>query len=110
MEHEVDNYTNHDWCFLYSHQRIIDGNGGIGGRRTSGDHPNYSIIENSQNTEKSPGDLRRLAVTQTLSSKKTLVKTDLKNSQGENNKIIEPYIVIISVYCIYYNTRHCHDD
>ena len=32
---------------------------------TSGDHPNYYIIENGQNTEKSPGDLRRLAVTQT---------------------------------------------
>ena len=23
----------------------------------SGDHPNYNIIENGQNTEKSPGDL-----------------------------------------------------
>ena len=31
----------------------------------SGDHPNYYIIENSQNTEKSPGDLRRLAVIHT---------------------------------------------
>ena len=31
----------------------------------SGDHPNYSIIENGQNTEKSPGDWRRFAVTQT---------------------------------------------
>ena len=31
----------------------------------SEDHPNDSIIENGQNTEKSPGDLRRLAVTQT---------------------------------------------
>ena len=31
----------------------------------SGDHLNNSIIENSQNTEKSSGDLRRLAVTQT---------------------------------------------
>ena len=30
----------------------------------SGDHPNYSIIEGGQNTEKSPRDLRRLAVTQ----------------------------------------------
>ena len=29
-----------------------------------GDHPNNSIIENVQNTEKSPGDLRRLAVIQ----------------------------------------------
>ena len=31
----------------------------------SGDHPSYNIIENGQNTEKSPGDLRRLAVIQT---------------------------------------------
>ena len=31
----------------------------------SGDHPNDSIIENGQNTEKSSGDLKRLAVTQT---------------------------------------------
>ena len=29
-----------------------------------GDHPNNCIIENGQNTEKSPGDLWRLAVTQ----------------------------------------------
>ena len=29
----------------------------------SGDHPNYSTIENGLNTEKSPGDLRRLVVT-----------------------------------------------
>ena len=39
---------------------------GLGGRSMSGDHPNYNIIEKGQNTEKSPGDLRRLAVTQTL--------------------------------------------
>ena len=33
--------------------------------RTRRDHPNDSIIENDQNSEKSPGDLRRLTVTQT---------------------------------------------
>ena len=33
--------------------------------RRGGDCPNYSIIEISQNTEKSPEDLRRLSVTQT---------------------------------------------
>ena len=33
--------------------------------RTSGNHANYCIIEIGQNTEKSPGDLRRLAITQT---------------------------------------------
>ena len=39
--------------------------GRLGSRRTSGDHPNYSVVENGQNTEKCSGDLRRLAVTQT---------------------------------------------
>ena len=38
---------------------------GLGNKRTIGDNPNYSIIEIGQNTEKSPGDLRTLAVTQT---------------------------------------------
>ena len=45
MEHEGDNYSNRDWCFWYSHQRIIKGTGGLGNNRTSGDHPNYNIIE-----------------------------------------------------------------
>ena len=35
--------------------------GRFGSWRPSGDQPNNSIIENGQNTEKSPGDLRRLA-------------------------------------------------
>ena len=65
MEHGGYNYTNHDWCFWYSHQRIGTRTGGLGGRKTSGDHPNYYIIENGQSTEKSHEDLRRLAVTQT---------------------------------------------
>ena len=33
--------------------------------RTSRDHPDNRIIKINQNTKKSPGDLRRLAVTQT---------------------------------------------
>ena len=65
MKHEGDNYTNCDWWFWYSNLRIINGTGGLGSWQTSGDHPNHSIIENSQNTEKSPGDLKRLAVTWT---------------------------------------------
>ena len=39
--------------------------GGIGSWRTSGAHPNDSIIENDQNIVKSSGDLKRLALTQT---------------------------------------------
>ena len=43
--------------------------------KESGDHRNYCIIENGQNTEKSPEDLSRLAVTQPDAD------TDVKNSQ-----------------------------
>ena len=43
---------------------------------------NHSIVENSKNTEKSPEDLRRLAVTQTLvKKKKTPANTGVKNFQ-----------------------------
>ena len=65
VEHESDDYTNCDWCSWYSHQRTGSRTGGLGNKRTSGDNPNYSIVEIGQNTEKSPGDLRRLVVTQT---------------------------------------------
>ena len=44
---------------------LLKGTGGLGRWWMSGDHPNDSIFENGQNTKKSPGDLRRLAVTQT---------------------------------------------
>ena len=65
VEHESHNYTNRDWCFWYSHQRIIKGTGGLGNKRASGEHPKYAITKMGQKTKKSPGDLRRLAVTQT---------------------------------------------
>ena len=62
----VGNYKNNrDWCFRYSHQRIIKTTGGLGGWRTSIDHPNHSIILNGQDTGKYPGDLRRFVVKQT---------------------------------------------
>ena len=46
-------------------KRLVKGFGGLRNKRTSGDHPSYSIIKIDQNTEKSSGDLRRLAVAQT---------------------------------------------
>ena len=61
MEHVGDDYTNRDWYFSYSHQRIIKVTKRLGYKRTSGYYPNYSIIENGHNTEKSPCDLWRLA-------------------------------------------------
>ena len=43
---------------------IGTGTGVLENKRTSGDYPNYRIVEIGQNTENSPGDLRTLAVTQ----------------------------------------------
>ena len=60
---------------------IIKGTGGLEiWQRTNGDHPNDSIIENGQNTEKSPGDVRRLAVTQSpgINHRLTLMGKTLK--------------------------------
>ena len=50
MKHAVDGYTN---------GRLGMGSGSIGNQRENRDH------YNRKNTEKTPGDLRRLAVTQT---------------------------------------------
>ena len=41
------------------------GPGGLVSWQTSGDYPEYNIIKNDLNTEKCPGDMRTLAVTQT---------------------------------------------
>ena len=52
-------------------------NGRLGNKRTSGAHPDYSIIKIGYNIEKSPRDLRRLAVM----PKKSSTSCDVKNSQ-----------------------------
>ena len=65
VEHEDDDCIDCDWCFWHSNQKITKGTGGFGSWWTSGNNPKDGIIENGQNTEKSPGDLRRLVVTQT---------------------------------------------
>ena len=75
MEHESDDCTNCDW--------IIKRPGGVGSWRMGRDYPNDSIAENVQNPETSPGDLRRLAVTD--SREKPSANTDVKNSKGVNN-------------------------
>ena len=66
MEHESDGDASCKWSARYSHQRIRERTGGFGNKKMSGDHPNYSIVEISRNTKRSPGDLRKLSVTQTL--------------------------------------------
>ena len=55
-------------AFKYSHQRNSKGTGGLGNKRTNEAHPNYNNVYIGQNTEKSPGDLRRLDVMQNESA------------------------------------------
>ena len=50
-EYESDSDTNYNWRTRYSHQRIGTGTGRLGIKRTSGDYPNYSIVEIGQNAK-----------------------------------------------------------
>ena len=62
---QVTNNNDNNDNNWYSHQRISKINGRPGNGGTSGVYPNYSNAKIGQDTEKSPGDLRRLAVTKT---------------------------------------------
>ena len=64
MEYESYGDINCNCYAGHSHQRIDNGSGGLGNKRTSGGYLNDRIIKIGQNTEKSPGNLSRLAVTQ----------------------------------------------
>ena len=66
MEHEGDGVTICSWCNWNDSQRIGKGTGRHRNQRASGNHTDYSITNIGQNTEKCPGDLIRLAVTQIL--------------------------------------------
>ena len=61
-EQESDADTNCNRC---SHERIDKGTGKFGIKNMCEDHPNSSVIKIDQNIKKSPGDLKRFAVTQT---------------------------------------------
>ena len=89
MEHEGDGDTNCDWCTRNNPQMTGKETGKLESKWTSWDHPNYSIIEIGQNTEKSSRDLGRLAISQTPVEKRqqTLVWKTL----------IEVMIIIITV-------------
>ena len=65
LERESDTSTNCNWSSWYSHERIDTRTRELGNNMTSGNHPDYCIIKIRQNSEKSPGHMKRLAVTQT---------------------------------------------
>ena len=63
MEHESVRDTNCNYIALYRLQRFRRGTGGHENKRTSENHPNYSMVEIGKNIEKSLCDLRKLTVT-----------------------------------------------
>ena len=63
MEHEGESDTSYGRCIWNNPQRIDKGIEGLGNKSRA--HLDDINIKIGQNTEKSPGDLRRLVVTHT---------------------------------------------
>ena len=93
MEHEGDGETICGWWTWNNSQRIGTETGGLGKKRTSSDHSNYSIIKIGQNTEKSPGNVRRLAVTPTPMSGFTIPAECKMKMKGKKN--IDKYFDLV---------------
>ena len=80
--------TNCNWHVLYSRQRIDAGTGSVGNKKTSWNHQNYSIAEIGQYTKKSPGDRKRLAITQNLMKFYELTSVWKTHNNNNNNNPI----------------------
>ena len=66
MEGENNADTDFSWCWWNNPEMTEEGIRRLRNQRSSKDHPNYSIITISLITEQIYGDLRWLAVSQTL--------------------------------------------
>ena len=62
VEHEADTDKSCNWQVWNCSQRMLKETEIVGSWMTNRNHPNYSIVEIDQNTEKSPGDFKRPAV------------------------------------------------
>ena len=62
MEHDGDGDASCDWCAWSNPQKIGKGTGRLGNKKTGWNYPDNNIIKISQNTDKSPKDLRRIDV------------------------------------------------
>ena len=71
MKHDVDGDTNCGWSTWNNPKQTCNASGWLENNIVR-DHPDYNIIRIDQDTEKIPGDLKRLAVI------KTTVKNQLK--------------------------------
>ena len=90
MEHESEGDTECNWGAWYNPQRIGTESEGLVNKRTCEDHSNYNIVEIVYYAENIPGDLRRLAVTQTpvKNHQFTLVWKILNKYNNNNNNLL----------------------
>ena len=86
MEHESDGDTNCNRCTWNNSQRMDKGTRRHRNQRTGRDHPDYSIVKIGQNTEKSPGDLRKTFCHSNYSEKLS-ANVGVKNSEKSKIKI-----------------------
>ena len=82
------NYTSRTWN---GPQKLENETGRIRNQRKNRDHPYYNIIENSQNTEKSPEE----TCCYPDSSVRPPANADVKNSQGVENEKRERYLDLV---------------
>ena len=80
VEHEGEGYANGSWCTWHSPQTLEKRNERVENWRSNRGHLDFSIVEIGQITEKSPGDLKILVVTQPL------VKDSQLMLVGKNHK------------------------
>ena len=76
--------------------------GRVGDQRMNSDHQDCSIVKINQNTEKSPGDLRRLAVTRTSLKDHQLTLTGKTNKENINNDNLMVHSYMVSIIPIQY--------
>ena len=86
MEHKRNGDSNCNWCTWKNPQRNGVENGRLENKRTNTDFTDNRIIKIDSNTEKSPGDLRRLAVTKTSARNYLLklIRSTLKSKINSN--------------------------
>ena len=73
LKHEGDGNINCCWYARNGPQRLRKETRRIENQKKNRDHPDYSIVEDGQNTEKSPGDPRRIAAIPVKDHQLTLV-------------------------------------
>ena len=85
VEHVGDNDTNCEWYAWNNPQKLRKVNGKVRNWKIYLDHPDYSIVEISQNTEKSSADLRRIFSKTLMKDHHLVGKTLMEYNNNDNN-------------------------